>query len=254
MKNQRSKFHLYSMGIVAADKDEDGWEIECYPVENMSYRDGNIDDEDVIKITNENIYLKVDDIVLTKRVTVEATWLQLHNTNRITPPNVKKGEQIEIYRYANTDEFFWCTPYYEKDLRRLEKVIHYYGNTTNFMEELNNDNTYWTKIDTINKMVHLHTSDNDGEHTTYDITIDTAAGIMTTLDGKGNYIEFNSSTDTLNVKFNTEVNIEAPTITFTYDLFNLNQGITNFLGGHVFHDGISIDSHHKHADIPDIGE
>lgn len=245
---EMSNLYKYSIGIIARDIEEDSKFVEIFPVENQTYTDGEIDSTEDIVIDNEDIYGNKQKILIPKRVTVVAEWLVLGNSNRISAPNVKKGEEVIIYRYADTDRFYWVTMFNELDLRRKEKVIHYYGNTDLFKEELNEENTYWTKIDTINKKVHLHTSDNDGELTTYDIEIDTKAGVLKITDGKNNKIQLDSSTDKLSVNINKDMEITVPNLTFNIDKFTINNGNkTEFKGGVVKHDGISIDKNHIHT-------
>ena len=222
---KQSGFHRYSIGTVAEDKDEDGHIIEIFPIENQTYTDGNIAETKIANVMAKDIYGNSKSVVLNKKTTVRAIWMPFGNSNRSTAPNVKKGEQVEIYRYADTDDFYWDTLYNEFDIRRKEKVIYLYGNTDAFGEVLTLDNTYFTKIDTINKLVHIKTNDNDGELTSYEIKIDTKEGILEVFDGKGNIIQLNSAEDKLTATTNNE--IIANTKTMTINATDLNINVTN---------------------------
>ena len=222
---KQSGFHRYSIGTVAEDKDEDGHIIEIFPIENQSFAEGNIADTKIENVMAKDLYGNSKSVVLNKKSTVRAIWMPFGNSNRSTAPNVKKGEQVEIYRYADTDDFYWDTLYNEFDIRRKEKVIHLYGNTDAFGEELTLDNTYFTKIDTINKLVHIKTNDNDGELTSYDIKIDTKEGILEVFDGKGNIIQLDSAEDKLTATTNDEVIINTKIMTI--NAIDLNINVTN---------------------------
>ena len=222
---KQSGFHRYSIGTVAEDKDEDGHIIEIFPIENQSFNEGNIAETKIENVMAKDLYGNSKSVVLNKKSTVRAIWMPFGNSNRSTAPNVKKGEQVEIYRYADTDDFYWDTLYNEFDIRRKEKVIHLYGNTDAFGEVLTLDNTYFTKIDTINKLVHIKTNDNDGELTSYEIKIDTKEGILEVFDGKGNIIQLNSAEDKLTATTNNE--IIANTKTMTINATDLNINVTN---------------------------
>jgi len=267
--NDISRFHMYSVAIVAKDIEEDGFIVECFPIENMTHVDGDIAYVEGITVSNEDIDNEAEVIVLNKSVTIKAKWLALGHSNRKTAPMVKKGEQVMLFRYANEDEFYWMTMYNEFDLRRKEKVIHYYSNTDVFMENLHDDNTYWTKVDTINKEVSIHTSDNDGEHTTYDIMINTKKGVISIIDGKGNELLFDSSINTLTaniidkIVFNTKIieynatnkmTITTPNLTMNANKWTTtssdnthNIGSVKYLGGTITHDDICIDKTHVHC-------
>lgn len=209
---KQSGFHRYSIGTVAEDKDEDGHVIEIFPIENQSFNEGNVAETKIENVMAKDIYGNSKSVVLNKKSTVRAIWMPFGNSNRSSAPNVKKGEQVEIYRYADTDDFYWDTLYNEFDIRRKEKVIHLYGNTDAFGEVLTLENTYFTKIDTINKLVHIKTNDNDGELTSYDIKINTKEGILEVFDGKGNIIQLNSAEDKLTATINEDIELNTKRI------------------------------------------
>ncbi len=244
-----SDFKVYSAGIVAKNKEEDGDIIEVFPIESQTYIDGDIDFLKEDTVVSKDIYDKTTNIKLNRRVTVKAKWLALTESNRITSPNVKKGETVLLYRFANTDEFYWVTVHNELDLRRREKVIHYYGNTGNFKEVLNNDNTYWTKIDTYNKLVQMHTSDNDGELTTYDFEIDTKAGKLKIEDGKGNIIELDSDKDKLTISINKDVEVNTENIVLNATTkMDINTPVLTVNGNCIKHNDINIGYTHIHPE------
>lgn len=244
---KQSGFHRYSIGSVAEDKDEDGHIIEIFPIENQSFNEGNVADEKKDNVFSKDLYGNTKNIVLSKKATIRAIWMPFGNSNRSTAPNVKKGEQVQIYRYADTDDFYWDTLYNEFDIRRKEKVIHMYGNTDAFGEMLTLENTYWTKIDTINKLVHIKTCDNDGELTTYEIKIDTKEGILEVFDGKDNIIKLNSAEDKLTATINEDIELNTKRIVFNAtESFIVNTPLAHFKGSSLRHNDKNVGDTHNH--------
>lgn len=210
-----SKFHLYSLGIVLETKSNSSWIVKLYPVEVIPFRDGDLNETIDVVATVTDISGKTVSANVVEENAIYARWLPMENSNRITPPDVVANETILVYKYSDTDEFFWSTMFYEHKLRRLETVTHLYSNEPTFGKEAGEDNSYWITYDTVNKLIHLHTSDNDGEPVTYDITINAGEGHISILDSKNNTIILNSVDDIATVKTNVEVVIDTPDTTVT---------------------------------------
>ena len=138
--NLNSLFHMFSVGFVAHNKhikdpavdkkgekgkkkrDEDkndkeskknnylkdfDYDIEIYPIEHFAFCNGevtdNIDDEEIEgkNFDDEEFKFKIE-----KTATIRATWLPISNTIRKSPPDVRRGERVFIYRYADSDKFY----------------------------------------------------------------------------------------------------------------------------------------------------
>jgi phage baseplate assembly protein gpV len=85
-------------------------------------------------------------------------------------------------------------------------------------ESFGRETSYWFEVDTLNKYVKLHTSDNDGELTTYDITLNTKEGSLEIKDGVGNSVLMNSSEGSLTATMNSKVTLKAPEIVLDGDV------------------------------------
>lgn len=200
---RQSKFYIYSMGVVAADKEKDSWEIEVYPIELLPSFSGDLNPTIDMSLNQTgtdssggNISPTVD-----KNRLITCEWLNMFTANRVTPPDVMKGEKVLIWSYEGTDNYFWSSMFNDSDLRKHERVINVYKNTDT-PGDFDPDDTYYHSIDTYEKLVKVHTPNSDGEYTTYDLEIDTARGFISFIDGKGNYINFDSTADhiTINTK------------------------------------------------------
>lgn len=183
-----SNYRLLSIGIVAEDKVDDSKFIEVYPIESLPFFSGELNTE-----TAELIYSGTDDagndytVKLNAGITVKAGWTG--STNRRTSPNVRKGEQVELWTVGDTEEYFWRSMGRDDILRRREKVVWTWNaskETTAVDIEIDSSNHYSVTMDTINKVVALHTSKDNGEVASWDIELDTAEGIFTVADDAGN--------------------------------------------------------------------
>jgi len=205
---QESLLKMFSLGYVAKDIPEDEVYIDIYPIELHPNIDGEITTPNPIEHDAVDSDGNIDSLVVIKTTLIKAKWVPFGDTNRLEPPTVCKGETVVLYRYGDTDKYYWTTLYNELDKRKLEKRTIILSNKQSI--EIDNsellEKTYYVTIDTINKSIHLHTDDSDGEYTTYDIAIDTASGVLTVIDGKENMIELNSSEDTLTINTNSKIN------------------------------------------------
>lgn len=190
-----SFFKRYSFGVVAKNKPLDSHEIEVVPMEVTPSLSGELTDN----ATNYDAGGKNADggafnVSLPTTASVKATWWPGNDTNRISSPDVRRGEIVTLFRMADSDEFWWETAKRDKEgkLRRLETVIHSYSN--NSQEDVANDanSTYYTEVSTHKKHVTLHTSKNDGEPFAYDIQINAKDGVVIIQDDDDNYIFMDS--------------------------------------------------------------
>lgn len=206
LSDHKSKFDLYSLGIVVKDKAVNSDTIHVTPIEDMSLSDGPL------ATTKNNRSVSLPDItgkVTNKKSTsnniITATWIPMSSGNRITSPNVCANETVRIFRYANTDEYYWDTIFREPLIRRLEEVMYAYSDLKTPLKAFDKNSSYWIIWSTLNKFIHLHTSKSDGEPFAYDVIIDTKNGQITIKDDIKNVINLNSKTSTLTVNTNKQV-------------------------------------------------
>ncbi len=188
-----SQLRFYSIGVVATNKKMSSHFVEICPLEDNSYLDGEITDhKEEYKakgknFTEENWESKID-----TTASVRAKWLPMENANRITSPDVRRGEIVALYRFGDVDEFYWTTLLQDKKLRRLETVIFSFSNNSKEDIEDSPTTTYYMEVSTHKKLIHLHTSKNDEEPFIYDIQINTKDGIIIVTDDVDNYFFIDS--------------------------------------------------------------
>ena len=207
-----SKFGRYAIGTVLTDLMPGSKEIKVMPHEVMADVEGDLEAKETVNKQITDSAGSTHDVKLDVENALTATWYN-PNSNRVTPPNVRKGEKVEIYKFADSSKYYWKTMGNELDLRRLEDVVYVFVNTKDEKETVINDsNSYTLNISTLNKMIKIQTADNDGEATTYKLYMDTKDGRVVLEDGRGNTVGLDSATDTFNIKTNNEVNIDAANV------------------------------------------
>lgn len=127
--------------------------------------------------------------------TVTASWFG-DGTNRITSPDIRRGDPIEILQYAEVDTFYWrAIPTPGKSVRKLETVTHFYSNT---QDEGDNtptaENSWHSEVNTHKKVwTTVKTNKNDGEAFAYTQQFDAKNGnAVLGADDDGNYVQMNS--------------------------------------------------------------
>lgn len=215
-RTESSGLRFYSIGIVVETKPDVTDIILVSPVEELSIQeDGLIKDQETEYTGDkESIHGPHFKTEHTSKNYVKAKWSSLGNGNRTTAPDVVVNETVILYKYDDVDEYFWDEIGREPSLRRLEDVLYSYSNVSDGIgsKEYNQDTSYWVRVSTKDKFVHIHTSDNDGEATTFDIRIDTSKGVARMWDGLGNFINWDAPAGTHEMNFNTRITRRAPQI------------------------------------------
>jgi phage baseplate assembly protein gpV len=209
-----SKLKLFSLGIVVEDKPQEDDYITVTPIEHLSIQeDGDLTNKtndikgNISSLTNDgNQSFDTEHKVTNK---IKAKWISFGVSNRETAPDVYRGETVILFQYANVDEYYWTTLFREPSLRKQETVLYTYSNQKAPGSSYDPNTSYWTRIDTRNKKVQWHTSNNDGELTTYDSILDTKEGVYIPFqDGIGNYLILNSKEKTITLRVLRNIRLE----------------------------------------------
>jgi phage baseplate assembly protein gpV len=196
-----SKLHVYGLGIVAANKELSSKFIECVPIEALPMLDGELSDN-MVEITTKGQDSSGGsyETAVNTTVSIRAEWLPIGISNRVTPPDVRRGEHIVLYKFGDTDKYYWTTLLYDMKLRKLETVIFAISNTQNEDADGTADTTYFIEVSTHKKLIHLHTSKSDGEPFVYDLQLNTKDGVFTFQDDIGNYVQLDSKNVRIEMK------------------------------------------------------
>ena len=206
--NDFAGLQFYSNGIVAKTKTRGDDAIEVDPIEKLS-----MDLGDVSGTSKQKKSSLPNQHGVTKSAGVKggsvlvAKWIAFGCSNRETPPDVVVGETVMIWRYADTNDYYWTTMFREPSLRRQETVRYVYSNQPSGRTPYDEDSSYWLEYDTVDKHIHLHTSSNDGEPVDYDVTIDTKLGTIEVKDDIGNVFFLDSPKGQMDTTTNTGVSV-----------------------------------------------
>jgi len=237
-----SELKIYSLGIVVETKPENTDIILVTPIEVFNIQEPGLIKEKYKKLHKGDLP-DIEDKVLETEIKsanyLRAKWLPIETSNRVTPPDVVRGETVLLFKFSNIDEYYWTTIFREPELRRLEEVLYSYSNLKKGIEKYDKNSSYWIEYNTKKKFIHLHTSDNDGELSSYDIRINTKDGILTILDKQKNEIKLNSVNSVLEITTNSNVVINSPAVVLNGNVYvngNLN------CSGNISADGSIIDA------------
>lgn len=193
---EHSQFILYAVGVAANNKTLDPENIrllEVTPVEQLSMLDGELismpfDSE----VTGERADGSEYSTKVILNTALTCTWLPF-GSNRKYPPDVRRGERVLIYRYGDTDQYYWKETGWDDHLRRLE-TVHFRISATPEqdadMEDVNN--YYHMGISSHDKIIHIETSRSNGEVAKYVIQLNLEDGIFAITDDHGNFCQLES--------------------------------------------------------------
>lgn len=188
-----SKLKFYSLGLVAKNKPLSSKTIEVTPIENFPMINGEVTDNiDKYKAKSVDASGSVKNVEVETTITIKATWLPINNSNRKTAPDLRRGETVVLYQFADSDKYWWNTLFDDNVLRRLETAVYAFSNNSKENIQDDSDSTYYLEVSTHRKLMHVHTSKNDGEPFAYDIQIDAKNGAVTITDDVGNFFVLNS--------------------------------------------------------------
>lgn len=200
-KDIKSSLYLFSIGYVTKNKDYDSRSIQALPVESASGTDGEVAHNPVQEILKGidsagNAY----EVKATATRDLECEWYPFDD-NRVTPPDVVRGELVEIYRLGNSPKYFWRSMNMRNGLRTLEHVVNAYAaSPTVAGSGINFEKCYTVAISPLNGYININTTKANGEPFAYTLQINTKDGIIGVQDDVGNFFELNSKETRLRLR------------------------------------------------------
>jgi hypothetical protein len=183
---QASQLKPYSIGTVATDKDPSSKIVEVLLSETSPMADGAVTDnvsQYDAKGVDASGQAYQESVATTS--TVSAEWLPMGGSNRMTAPDVRRGESVVVYRFADVDKYYWTTLKDDMRLRKLETVIWAFSGTTDESKDTDASTSYFFEVSTHQKLIHVHTSNANGEPFVYDIQINAKDGAVIIQDDIG---------------------------------------------------------------------
>ena len=185
----------YSLGIVAVNKKLNEKTIEVVLVEEFPFLDGEVtDNTESYKAKGSAGDGRAFDIDLDTTATVKAQWLPNGMSNRLTAPDVRRGERVRIWRTADEDRYYWEEIGDDQRLRKLETIILAFSATQKEDEDPSPDNSYFLEVSTHRKCVTFSTSKANEEPYAYALQFELGKGSFVLQDDIGNLISLISKT------------------------------------------------------------
>lgn len=190
----KSALHLYSIGLAAENKRMDSNQLNVLPMEAMNAFDGEL------RVNPQELHTKAVDgegnpiqfRVLTDTV-FTADWLPLDG-NKLTAPDIRRGEEVEIWRLADSDTYYWRSHSTRLGQRTLETAIWAWAASPDIEDNKRNaENSYFLEISTHGKHVTFSTSQKNGEPFGYKLQFNTKEGKIVLEDQTGNTIYLDSA-------------------------------------------------------------
>lgn len=196
-----SALTFFSVGYVTINKARDSRKIQALPVESASGTDGEVTHNPVEQILKGidkegNAY----EVKGTATRDLECDWLP-HEDNRATPPDVRRGELVGIYRLANTSQYFWRCMGFRNGLRALEHVVLAFGATPSVAGTgMDFSKCYTMTFSPWDGHITIQTTKANKEPYAYTFQINTKDGLIGMQDDVGNYLELNSKDSRLKMQ------------------------------------------------------
>lgn len=181
-----------SFGIVAVDKEHMSRTAKIYPEEILPAHTPILEAKEIQNNTKTiDRETTISDSVTTKNY-IEADYLDLFS-NRVHPPDIRKGEQVILIQFTNSEKYWWFSTGRDDHLRRCERVRLAVSDDTRYQKELNDENTYYFEMDTLHKkQVTISTSRSDNEKHRYMIRIDPKESTIFMCDDDDNEFRINT--------------------------------------------------------------
>lgn len=212
----KTVFAFIGIGEVVQDKEQTAWECNIFLKEHATFAEGVLGEDDkspkTIKLKGGGTY----QLAKTASNSIWAKWLPLCNGNRLTPPDLCKGETVMVCGFEGNDEYYWIKLFSEPDLAKRDVVTWLFsakpdgneGNedtiTTDYLTA-----AYRFTVDCEHKEIKLVTSDANEEVTIYSVQLDLEEGTFTIEDKTDNYLQLNSVENKWRIRAAANINQRA---------------------------------------------
>lgn len=224
-----SQVQFFSLGIVAEDKARNTDRVKIIPIEVSFMQPTKIAAEESETEHSYSTGASQDNIKVKESNHITAKWWKF-NSNRVNSPNVKREDQVLVYRLGKTDMYFWVD-LGAANVKRLEDAIYAWsGDPTNQMAD-DLSNAYVLNISPMDGHITLRTSMMNGEKNAYIHQFNTRDGNWICKDNLGNQYYMNSQEYDLGFEnaMRSKVNINKEDI-FMYSTKSINFETKTFKG------------------------
>lgn len=158
----------YSVGEAVANIQVGQTELMVRPTEKQTHLDGEATDivTDTTTSGKDSQGGAYSDVAQSG-VAIKASWLSRNPWLKF-PGLVRRGEEVQIWRVGDSDQYYWELMGTSNHLRRKDIMLLVFSNTRDEeTTELTSDNSVFFTIDTVDKHITLSTPTNDKELTAF---------------------------------------------------------------------------------------
>lgn len=194
MEEISSMFRPVSLGKVLEDKELGTDVIQVALIEAATSADGAaISDSRTLEAKGVDAQGKEYTVKTNTDTVVTAKWLKW-GSQRITAPDIRRLERVQIYQFADQDEYYWTDLGLDTHLRRLETVVYGINNNPDATELVKPDptNMHTFELSSHTKQITLRTCKTQGEPTAFVFQFNLGGGAVVLADDLGNEMTLDS--------------------------------------------------------------
>lgn len=196
---QTSELKIYSLGQAAENltirerKDPAFGTLEVTPVEALNFLDGEIKSNPTQdKVSGVDATGAAVQTTVMADNSLTATWLPLEG-HQHTPPDIRRGERVIIWRFANLPTFYWTELGLDRKYRKLETTVYSWNANPNESDDSQTaENHYWIEVSTHKGTITLQTSKANKEKIVHTLQLNPMEGKFTFMDDLGQAIYIDS--------------------------------------------------------------
>lgn len=190
-----SQLKFYSYGIVLKDLPVGEDTIKVMPMEFRLGSRVKINDDTVTEELTHGVSGGEDTVTMKTGNSITARWLKF-NSNQVFAPNVRREEQVLIFRLGDTDVYYW-QDFNVANVKRLETVVYAFSADPSDKMKDDLSNAYMVMVSTHDKHISIQTSKANGEPYAYSIQLNTDEGNFQITDDIGNTFYLDSGAETI---------------------------------------------------------
>lgn len=207
---ENTLFKKVSIGVVAKDIVVGSVQLEVIPIESNGYLNGEYahGDQTLSAKGADSTGLEYQKSITTSTA-VTAIWYP-GTSNQLNPPMMSVGEYVTLYRYANTDDYYWSADGQSDHLRPTDTIgSRISAKGTKDESPLNADNSYFWEMSSAKKRISLRTSKANGEVCIFQAQLDLAEGFFELSSDTGLLIQLSIENDSFAIQNQAGTRVEA---------------------------------------------
>jgi hypothetical protein len=202
LKKPSTALKFIGMGTCLVDKNDGSKNLSVHLQEDFPTIEGDISPlHNNTEYKGKDIYGNEYKHTLQSNTAIKAIWKEV--PNRLTAPDIRVGEQVEVYQAGDGDKYYWSEIGRNKNKRRAEKItigVNASGADIKADDSVIPHNQYTLDMDGKGGNVTLRTSMDNGEHCKHVVQVDSKKGHVLLTDSTGNQFNMSGKTNSILAK------------------------------------------------------